>query len=110
MDELVRKTFEPDTAANARLIYVGQKPECVGRSSAACSLKWFCTRWRNPENPLRHAPWSLKAIPTIVKLKDISRALFSSNGVLTRPQSQGKEVGRLVESEVPGGLAAFVSS
>ncbi|KZV83258.1 hypothetical protein EXIGLDRAFT_656292, partial [Exidia glandulosa HHB12029] len=73
VEHLVREAFRSESAPDARIFYVGQKPE-----------------WKSPDQPLRHDPWFLKSIPTIVKLQN------------------GKEVARLVEGEVASGLASFI--
>ncbi|KXN88834.1 Thioredoxin-like protein Clot [Leucoagaricus sp. SymC.cos] len=54
VDSLVKETFSKETAPDALIVYVGDKPQ-----------------WRAESNPYRKEPWSLQSIPTIVKLEDV---------------------------------------
>ncbi|KAF5388580.1 hypothetical protein D9757_004724 [Collybiopsis confluens] len=47
--------------------------------------------WKSPSNVFRGRPWVIQSVPTIVKIQN------------------GKEVERLVDSEITPGLARFVS-
>jgi len=75
VEDIVERTFAPADAPSGLIIYVGQRPE-----------------WKTERNVFRSAPWLIKSIPTIVKLKD------------------GAEVRRLVEGEInsTSNLAALV--
>ncbi|KAK7465468.1 hypothetical protein VKT23_005445 [Stygiomarasmius scandens] len=53
VEEIVKKTFEPEDAPSAVIVYVGDR-----------------NTWKSPSNSFRKAPWSLSSIPTIVKMRD----------------------------------------
>ncbi|THV07462.1 hypothetical protein K435DRAFT_833363 [Dendrothele bispora CBS 962.96] len=53
VEELVKRTFEPEDAPPALIVYVGDR-----------------NTWKSPSNVFRKAPWSLSSIPTIIKMKD----------------------------------------
>ncbi|KAF9074905.1 hypothetical protein BDP27DRAFT_1287038 [Rhodocollybia butyracea] len=48
--------------------------------------------WKSPSNTLRGEPWRVQSVPTIMKVKN------------------GKEVKRLVDSEITSGLTNFIKS
>ncbi|KAI6047870.1 hypothetical protein EDC04DRAFT_2556120 [Pisolithus marmoratus] len=57
VERLVNETFAPASSPSAVLVYVGKKAE-----------------WKSQDNAFRKDPWYLTAIPTIVKLNDVSRS------------------------------------
>ncbi|KAI6012403.1 hypothetical protein F5J12DRAFT_718288 [Pisolithus orientalis] len=56
VENLINETFAPESSPFAVLVYVGQKAE-----------------WKSQDNIFRKDPWCLTAIPTIVRLNDVSR-------------------------------------
>ncbi|TFK56853.1 hypothetical protein OE88DRAFT_1730294 [Heliocybe sulcata] len=72
VENIIKATFDKEDGPTGLIVYVGQKPE-----------------WKSPSNRFRGAPWSVNAIPTIIK------------------RLRGKEVGRLVESEIEEQLSSF---
>ncbi|KAI0033998.1 hypothetical protein K488DRAFT_46551 [Vararia minispora EC-137] len=72
VEALVKGALQTDTGPSGLIVYVGNRLD-----------------WKSPTNPFRGEPWNIRAIPTIIHLK---------------------EIGRLVEGEIGGQLDRFVQS
>ncbi|KAH9964260.1 hypothetical protein BC827DRAFT_1190086 [Russula dissimulans] len=59
VEDLIARTFEPTDGPSGLIIYVGQRAE-----------------WKTDKNVFRSAPWGIRSIPTIVKVKDVRHFMF----------------------------------
>jgi len=75
VDDLVQQAFTSDDSPAALIVYVGDRPT-----------------WKASSNPYRGEPWTVSAIPTIIKVQD------------------GKEVARLVDTQITEKLLEFIKS
>ncbi|KAJ7161302.1 hypothetical protein C8R43DRAFT_881264, partial [Mycena crocata] len=56
VDDVVQKTFSAPDSPSAVIVYVGDKPQ-----------------WKALDNVFRGEPFKITGIPTIIKLKEVSR-------------------------------------
>ncbi|KIK70624.1 hypothetical protein GYMLUDRAFT_235060 [Collybiopsis luxurians FD-317 M1] len=95
VEELVENTFSPEGAPTAQIVYVGDRPTSVNayvENVLPLTVQAQTFRWKSPSNVFRGNPWTIQSVPTIVKIEN------------------GKEVKRLVDSEITPGLTNFIRS